>query len=358
MSRVVLDKIKKNFGDTTVLNELSLSIEDGEFLVLVGASGCGKSTLLRIVAGLEKASEGELICDDEVITEISPRERNFSMIFQSYALFPHMTVEQNITFGMRVRGENLRQNSELVAQTVEMLQLSSLLKRRPKALSGGQRQRVAMARAIVRNPRLFLMDEPLSNLDAKLRHDVRNGIMALHQRLKTTTIYVTHDQVEAMTMADRIVVLDQGQIQQIGTPDILYRQPDNLFVARFIGSPSMNLWHRELTAEKLHFAGWCQSFRSDCVPDSVWVGIRPEHIKLGEGNDDRCQLTGRLKRCELLGHVQLLHLETSLGTLQMFCENEATLPALGDTLTCHFLPERIHLFSGATERRISDKDLL
>ncbi|MFM2486867.1 ABC transporter ATP-binding protein [Celerinatantimonas yamalensis] len=356
MSQVKLTHIHKAYETATVINDLSLEIADGEFLVLVGASGCGKSTLLRMIAGLEPVSSGALYCDGKEITHSSPKVRNFSMIFQSYALFPHMSVEQNITFGMKVRGEKLRDKRDLLAQTVAMLQLDELLKRRPKELSGGQRQRVAMARAIVRDPRLFLMDEPLSNLDAKLRHEVRDGIMALHARLKTTTVYVTHDQVEAMTMADRIVVLDKGEIQQIGSPEALYHSPANLFVASFIGSPSMNLWSLPLQNQQLQLCDW--TVQLDVDESKVWLGLRPEHIKLGPSADGRYQMSGQLLRHELLGHVRLVCLQTAFGPLQFFCENDVSLPDVDATVTCHFLPERVHLFSGATQQRIADKDLL
>lgn len=356
MSSLQLQQLSKVYRDTPVIHDLSLDIEDGEFLVLVGASGCGKSTLLRMIAGLEEVSAGSLVCDGLPMTNSSPRERNFSMIFQSYALFPHMTVEKNITFGMKVRGENIGENRELIERTIHMLQLDDLLKRRPKELSGGQRQRVAMARAIVRNPRIFLMDEPLSNLDAKLRHDVRDGIMELHRQLKTTTIYVTHDQVEAMTMADRIVVLDNGSIQQVGSPESLYHHPANLFVARFIGSPSMNIFELPIQAGQVAFSTW-QGQVQEARSDRVYLGLRPEHIRLGPSANGQCEITATLRRRELLGHVLVLMLDTPHGALQLFCENDIQLPDLGKSLTCHFLPQYIHLFCAQNEQRLTHKDI-
>lgn len=240
MKNVSLRGITKTFGQLNVLDRVDLDIEDGEFLVLVGPSGCGKSTLLRMVAGLEPISNGDLIIGGERANELSPQKRNIAMVFQSYALFPHMTARENIGFGPRIRGEDKAATAAKVDKAAGILNLHSYLDRYPRQLSGGQRQRVAMGRAIVREPSVFLFDEPLSNLDAQLRVQMRTEIKALHQRLKSTVIYVTHDQIEAMTMADRIIVMNQGKIQQIGAPLDLYDRPANKFVAGFIGSPSMS----------------------------------------------------------------------------------------------------------------------
>ncbi|MFM2481415.1 ABC transporter ATP-binding protein [Celerinatantimonas sp. YJH-8] len=358
MSQIRIDNLSKQFAQTQVLKQLSLTIENGEFLVLVGASGCGKSTLLRILAGLEQPSCGALYCDGEDIARQSPRERNFSMIFQSYALFPHMSVAENIRFGMKIRGEKQRDHQAIFDETVAMLRLTPLLNRRPKALSGGQRQRVAMARAIVRRPRLFLMDEPLSNLDAKLRGDVRDAIMALHQKLKTTTVYVTHDQIEAMTMADRIVVLDQGVIQQVGTPEWLYQTPANLFVARFIGSPTINTFKIASQNGWVCLAGCRWEFKQDEPESMVWVGLRPEHIRVGVGPRGSGQFPARLRRQELLGHVRLLHLESGYGPLQIFHDTQSQPLRDGDEFNCYFMPEQIHLFSATTTQRLTIKESL
>ena len=241
MATVTFRNIEKAYGAVKVIHGIGLHIEDGEFVVLVGPSGCGKSTLLRMLAGLEEITGGEILIDDKVVNDLESKDRDIAMVFQSYALYPHMTVRENMAFSLKLRKADARMTAERVDNAARILNLGPLLDRFPKELSGGQRQRVAMGRAIVRDPKVFLFDEPLSNLDAKLRVAMRAEIKALHQRLKTTTVYVTHDQIEAMTMADRIVVMHDGLIEQIGTPLDLYDQPCNLFVAQFIGSPAMNV---------------------------------------------------------------------------------------------------------------------
>ncbi len=241
MASVTFQNIKKSFGKTKVIHGVSFDIADGEFVVMVGPSGCGKSTLLRMLAGLEDITGGEIMIDGKVVNELESKDRDIAMVFQSYALYPHMTVGENMGFSLRLRNADKGVTEQRVAAAAKILNLDQLLGRYPRELSGGQRQRVAMGRAIVRDPKVFLFDEPLSNLDAKLRVAMRAEIKALHQRLKTTTVYVTHDQIEAMTMADRIVVMHDGIIEQIGTPLALFDRPGNLFVAQFIGSPSMNL---------------------------------------------------------------------------------------------------------------------
>lgn len=241
MASVELRDIRKSYAALDVIHGISLDIADGEFIALVGPSGCGKSTLLRMIAGLEEITDGDILIGDKVVNGMTPRERNIAMVFQSYALYPHMTVAENMGFNLKLAGQPKNVIEERVAEAARMLDLGKLLDRKPSQLSGGQRQRVAMGRAVVRNPAVFLFDEPLSNLDAKLRVQMRSEIKALHQKVGTTSIYVTHDQIEAMTLADRVVVLNHGRVEQQGTPLELYKTPANLFVAAFIGSPAMNL---------------------------------------------------------------------------------------------------------------------
>jgi multiple sugar transport system ATP-binding protein len=282
MARVEVDKVVKRYGAVEVVHGVSTAIEDGEFVVLVGPSGCGKSTLLRMIAGLETVSDGNIVIDGEVVNDVAPKERNIAMVFQNYALYPHMTVAENMAFSLKLSRVPKQEMRAKVEQAAGILGLEKLLDRYPGQLSGGQRQRVAMGRAIVRDPEVFLFDEPLSNLDAKLRVQMRAEIKALHQRLKTTTIYVTHDQIEAMTMADRIVVMRDGIIEQVGAPLDLYDNPTNIFVAGFIGSPAMNFL--EGVVESGVFTGpeWVRIRTS--VPDGpVVAGIRPDKVGLGIG---------------------------------------------------------------------------
>jgi multiple sugar transport system ATP-binding protein len=273
---ILLDHVSKVFsGDVVAVDDISLEIESGEFLVLVGPSGCGKSTLLRMIAGLEEVTQGTIAIDARDVTDLPPRSRDIAMVFQSYALYPHMTVRENLGYGLRVRKTPKDDTRRRVEQVAELLGLEEYLDRRPAALSGGQRQRVAMGRAIVREPKAFLMDEPLSNLDAKLRVSMRAQLASLHGRLGTTTIYVTHDQVEAMTLGQRVAVMREGRIQQVDTPQVLYSRPANLFVAAFIGSPAMNLVEAEAAGGTLRFAGFSVP-ASAPASGSVIVGIRPE----------------------------------------------------------------------------------
>jgi multiple sugar transport system ATP-binding protein len=276
MAGIVLERVSKVFGGGVVaVDDVSLEIESGEFLVLVGPSGCGKSTLLRMIAGLEDATDGTITIDGRDVTDLPPRSRDVAMVFQSYALYPHMSVRENLGYGLRVRKTPKKEAERRVAEVAKLLGLEEMLDRRPAALSGGQRQRVAMGRAIVREPKAFLMDEPLSNLDAKLRVSMRASLASLHSRLRTTTIYVTHDQVEAMTLGQRVAVLRDGKIQQVDTPQVLYSTPNNLFVAAFIGSPAMNLVEADLVDGTLSFAGYRMPVRAP-QHGRVVVGIRPE----------------------------------------------------------------------------------
>ena len=282
MASVSFQNIEKTYGSTKVIHGISVDIKDGEFMVLVGPSGCGKSTLLRMLAGLEDIGAGEIAIDGRVVNDLDSKDRDIAMVFQSYALYPHLTVADNMGFSLRLRSERKDLIQRRVADAAKILNLGSYLHRYPRELSGGQRQRVAMGRAIVRDPKVFLFDEPLSNLDAKLRVAMRAEIKALHQRLKTTTVYVTHDQVEAMTMADRIAVMNEGRIEQLGEPLELYDRPANLFVAQFIGSPAMNVFeglYRNNAVEALG-AHWPVSGAHAAQDQRVKYGIRPEHLDL------------------------------------------------------------------------------
>ena len=311
MASVAIDKVRKLYNDIEVLHGVDIEIEDGAFVVLVGPSGCGKSTLLRMLAGLEEISDGEIRIDGRVVNDLPPKQRDLAMVFQSYALYPHMTVAQNMGFSLRLAKVDKRRIEEEVRRAAEILGLVDYLDRFPRHLSGGQRQRVAMGRAIVRNPKVFLFDEPLSNLDAKLRGQMRAEIKALHQRLKTTTVYVTHDQTEAMTMADKIVVLRDGRVEQIGAPMEIYNDPVNRFVAGFIGSPPMNVLRGTASDTGITFAGGSYIALSPlpAAPGTaIELGIRPKHfaiapageravtfdVELVEPTGDEMELRGRM----------------------------------------------------------------
>ncbi|NCX90515.1 MAG: ABC transporter ATP-binding protein, partial [Rhodobacteraceae bacterium] len=283
-----IKNVNKDFGKITVLNDININIESGDFLVLVGPSGCGKSTLLNCIAGLEKINSGDIFIDNKNMSDVAPKDRDIAMVFQSYALYPTMTVEKNITFGMKVRGIPEDIQKEKLKEVAKQLQIENLLKRKPGQLSGGQRQRVAMGRALVRNPKLFLFDEPLSNLDAKLRVEMRTEIKRLHYDLGASMVYVTHDQIEAMTLATKIVVMKDGFIQQIGTPFEIYNYPENIFVADFMGSPAMNLIEAKTKKEKNYIKieikledGSLASLKETKnldLPEDIIVGVRPENI--------------------------------------------------------------------------------
>ncbi len=316
MSRITLSNISKSFGRVTVIHNVNIDIADGEFVVFVGPSGCGKSTLLRLIAGLEKISEGQLLIDNRVVNDLTPKERRIAMVFQSYALYPHMTVYENMAFGLKIGRKNRAEVQKRVNTAAETLQLEKYLKRRPAELSGGQRQRVAIGRAIVRKPDVFLFDEPLSNLDAALRVKTRLEIAKLHEKLKTTIVYVTHDQVEAMTLADKIVVLREGRVEQIGTPLELYHEPANVFVAGFIGSPRMNLIAAKVTSTKNNHIVLnlpdnstinLQRENHSCkTGDLLTVGIRPEHL-ITTNKGEQLQLTISVYASEHLGDISYLY---------------------------------------------------
>jgi multiple sugar transport system ATP-binding protein len=304
MGQIILKKVTKRFGDVSVIPSLDLKIEDGEFVVFVGPSGCGKSTLLRLIAGLEDVSEGVIEIDGRNATETPPAKRGLAMVFQSYALYPHMSVRKNISFPLKMAGMDPAEQEKRVAYAAKVLNLTDYLDRRPAQLSGGQRQRVAIGRAIVREPAAFLLDEPLSNLDAALRVNMRLEITELHHTLKTTMIYVTHDQVEAMTMADKIVVLNAGRIEQVGSPLDLYRSPANLFVAGFIGSPKMNFMTAAEAARH----------------NAMTIGVRPEHIGLSR---DSGTWSGKVIVSEHLGSDTFLHVAVdNLGTITVRADGE------------------------------------
>jgi multiple sugar transport system ATP-binding protein len=290
MSRVVFDHVTKRFGDVVAVDDLSLEVHDKEFLVLLGPSGCGKSTALRLVAGLEEPAKGNIIIGDRIVNNVEAKNRNVAMVFQNYALFPHMSVYDNMAFGLRMRHVSRQERDQKVLDAARMLGLQDLLRRRPGELSGGQRQRVALGRAIVRSPSVFLMDEPLSNLDAKLRVQTRRELIKLHRQLETTVIFVTHDQVEAMTMGARIAIIHEGALQQVGDPQEVYQHPANLFVASFIGSPAMNFFHCELRLHDGQLMAHCGDARFPLSEEQARalaalaggkaiVGVRPEHIQ-------------------------------------------------------------------------------
>jgi multiple sugar transport system ATP-binding protein len=290
MAKVTLENITKTYQKNQVIRDINLEIPDGEFWVFVGPSGCGKSTILRMIAGLEPISEGQLYFNNTLVNNIPPRQRDVAMVFQNYALYPHLTVAENLAFGLKMRQVEKKIINTKVAQVAEMLNIDYLLKRKPKQLSGGQQQRVALGRAIIREPKVFLLDEPLSNLDAKLRDETRTELKQLHSKVGITTIYVTHDQIEAMTLADKIVVLNEGKIQQVGTPNEIYNYPSNLMVAKFLGSPSMNIlpityFSQKLLITQSEFIPISESLSSQLKPqegESFYVGIRPEFVKVIE----------------------------------------------------------------------------
>lgn len=352
MAEVRIADARKSYGDVEVLHGVDIGIADGEFVVLVGPSGCGKSTLLRMIAGLESITAGTVSIGDRVVNNVPPKDRDIAMVFQSYALYPHKTVAANMAFALKLQKMDPKAIEERLNNAAEILGLTPYLKRYPRQLSGGQRQRVAMGRAIVRDPQVFLFDEPLSNLDAKLRVQMRTEIKELHQRLKTTIVFVTHDQVEAMTMADRIVVLNDGNVEQVGTPLDLYDFPDNLFVATFIGSPSMNLIKGTFDAADKMFVsagGDRQSILSppdlaDGTP--VVLGVRPENIELADSG-----MEATVSVIEPTGSETLVFMRMNGQELTaVFRERQTFQP--GEIVHVTFRPDSIHLFDEKTGKRI------
>jgi multiple sugar transport system ATP-binding protein len=354
VSTIEIRDVSKRYGTTPVLHEIDLSVAAGEFVVLVGPSGCGKSTLLRLIAGLEELSGGEILIAGRRVNDLPPKARDIAMVFQSYALYPHMSVADNMAYSLRLRHTPAAAIARAVDAAATKLGIQALLARKPKALSGGQRQRVAMGRAIVRKPGAFLFDEPLSNLDARLREHMRAEIKKLHRELGATSIYVTHDQIEAMTLADRIVALNGGRVQQVGSPLDLYDRPANLFVAAFIGSPGMNMFQAQLRRPGGRPTLSLEAFeillrRDPALPDgsTLTVGIRPEHVVLGSGS-----MRGTVDLIEPTGLGTIAHLTLGSTGLKGFSLERPSL-AIGATISLDLPESRLHLFD-ADGTRILD----
>ncbi len=353
MTQVELKNVNKSFGKTEVIHNVDLEIAKGEFVVFVGPSGCGKSTLLRLIAGLETLTSGEIVIADKSVKDLPPSKRGIAMVFQSYALYPHMTVYNNMAFSLNLQGMTKSEVKERVDAAAKILQMEHLLERRPAALSGGQRQRVAIGRAIVRNPEVFLFDEPLSNLDAALRHDTRVEISKLHNQLGATTVYVTHDQVEAMTLADKIVVLKDGEVMQVGAPMELFNRPANEFVAGFLGSPKMNFFNGKITniskdATKADFKSKSLELENVKLVSSqkgklanVRLGIRPQHLQI----DPKGKLKGQITLVEKLGIETIVELITlKEKTLFRFATPETPNLSVGEEISFSFDISKAHLF--------------
>jgi len=352
MTGVTLDKVIKKYGDTQVIHGIDLDIDDGEFCVFVGPSGCGKSTLLRMVAGLEETTDGRISIGARDVTHADPAERGVAMVFQTYALYPHMTVEENMGFGLKMNGHPKAEIRQKVGEASKILKLDDYLKRKPKALSGGQRQRVAIGRAIVRGPEVFLFDEPLSNLDAELRVEMRVEIARLHKEIGATMIYVTHDQVEAMTLADKIVVLRAGRIEQVGAPLDLYKDPDNKFVAGFIGSPAMNFLDATVEGGQLRVPGLGNALLPSTVSlpgdgSKVVVGVRPQHLTVDPAGDSHA-----VDITEALGGVSYVYLNASTGERLIVEAQEDQPTATGGQVGLTLDPSRVMVFDAKTEARI------
>jgi multiple sugar transport system ATP-binding protein len=362
MAEVALRNVVKRFDNVEAVRSINLDIPDNEFVVLVGPSGCGKSTTLRMIAGLEEVTAGDIYIGGEIVNDLPPKDRDIAMVFQNYALYPHMSVFENMSFGLKLRKFSKDEIKKRVAHAARILDITELLDRKPKALSGGQRQRVAMGRAIVRNPKVFLFDEPLSNLDAKLRVQMRTEIKRVHQLVKTTTVYVTHDQVEAMTLADRVVVMNGGLIEQIATPQDLYHHPRTLFVAGFIGSPAMNFAKVGVAEEngaiyavgeglRLTLPAALAARLRSYVGEEVTLGIRPEDLLLDGGGADGLSFGAVVEVIEQLGSEILL--DVKVGSGSMVAAVEPTVKAkVHEQLTLAVNPERLHFFDNRSEAAI------
>ena len=371
MATVSLKNVKKIYDNkVTAVHDFNLEIADKEFIVLVGPSGCGKSTTLRMIAGLEDISEGDLVIGGKRMNDVEPKDRDIAMVFQSYALYPHMTVYENMAFALKLRKVPKEEIDKKVREAAEILDITQYLDRKPKALSGGQRQRVAIGRAIVRDPQVFLMDEPLSNLDAKLRNQMRAEIIKLRQRINTTFIYVTHDQTEAMTLGDRIVIMKDGFIQQIGTPQQVFDHPANIFVAGFIGMPQMNFFDGQLVADGDHYYVKIMDATMELSPEAqaalkakgvpskaVTIGIRPEHISFAESAGAHC-LTGSVDVSEMMGSEIHLHVNAGgrdvvlrIPTTELSAEHKGGI-AYGTQVHFTFRGDLMHLFDPETEKNL------
>ena len=364
MKTLKIEDLSKNFGSTEVLRKINLEIDEGNFLVLLGPSGCGKSTLLNIIAGLETINEGNVFIDDYNVSKVEPKDRNIAMVFQSYALYPSMNVRENMIFGLKQAKTSKEKIEQQLEKVSKFLQVDQLLERKPSQLSGGQRQRVAIGRALVREPRIFLFDEPLSNLDAKLRVEMRREIKKLHQQLKTTVVYVTHDQTEAMSLGTRIAIMNHGVIQQNDTPEMIYNKPSNTFVADFIGSPSMNLIKGNLkeTSGETSFTANGSNFeipikeyefkdKSNLNNKEVFFGIRPEHIFFKKSNDNDFEITLRADLSEYIGHEQIMTFD--YANQEILAKFPSTIKIeLTKETKLYFDLTQISLFDAQTEERI------
>jgi len=356
MAGVTLQAVTKSYdGKNQIIQPLNVTVNDGEFMVMVGPSGCGKSTLLRMVAGLERVTSGDIYIDDRRVTQLEPKDRGIAMVFQNYALYPHMTVEENMAYGLKLRGMSKEHIRLRVLEAARSLELDQLLSRRPRELSGGQRQRVAMGRAIVREPSVFLFDEPLSNLDARLRVQMRLELQQLHRRLQTTSLYVTHDQVEAMTLAQRVMVLNKGFVEQIGTPVEIYERPASQFVASFIGAPAMNLIDGQIGSDGTRFnidnsySLPLGDIKAKWANRAVTLGIRPEHVRISPR--DREGIPLRVETLELLGADNLAHGRIGETPLVVRLPHSER-PQAGSTLWLHLPSDALHYFDSTTGKRL------
>ena len=351
MAKINLKNLQKSYGKTKVIHDLSVDIKEGELVVIVGPSGCGKSTLLRMVAGLEDINSGSILFDNKEVNDLEPRERNIAMVFQNYALYPHMTVFQNMSYSLRILKIPKDEINSRVQKAAEILELGELLERRPNQLSGGQRQRVAMGRAIVRDPVAFLFDEPLSNLDAKLRVQMRLEIKKLQTQLKTTSLYVTHDQVEAMTLADRMVVMNEGNVEHVGTPLEVYTKPKTLFTAQFIGSPAMNILKGECQSSQINLSSGAKLKTNSKHNGKVNVGLRPEDFTINEKGPIKLNV----ELVELIGANTLIHgrLENSNEILVASIAGVISESEIGNQINLSFDENKLHLFDVNSNQRIN-----